>query len=199
MPHWTSRAPADDPRFAFRILRTPAKGALDAIITSTDIVGTATHFVNNRTVPCEDPKPCPICEAGHSRRWHGYLSAILCNSYEHFLFEFTRTAAATFETYLTVNASLRACRFRASRPRGHHNSRVLISCRHLDDLHLRLPDPPNVIRILCHIWNIPFNPVETFSVPDRPGKQLSVPPGNGDGRYAPNPSPKDASHRTTTS
>lgn len=188
MPHFTNAPPPNDPELAFRIVRTPAKAILEAIVTAGDVVGTRTHFVHNRTVPCEKPRPCPFCQDGVSYRWHGYLSAILCNSYEHILFEFTKVAAQTFKNYLTVNHSLRACKFKASRPRGHHNSRVLIVCKLLDERHLRLPEPPDIARILCHIWNVPYSKTEKCPDADRLGAHIGVLPGDGDGRYRPSTS-----------
>lgn len=189
MPHWSTTPPPAADGLALRIVRTPATRAVDAIATAPDFVGCCTHYAGNRTVPCEGPEACPWCADGHSWRWHGYLSAILTGTLEHILFEFTAAASDTFRNYYLLHGSMRACQFKAHRPSGRTNGRVLIACKRLDQQTLRLPDPPNVKKILCHIWGCQYEPDLSYCNPDRLGKQIGVLPGNGDARNRPRIAP----------
>ena len=101
----------------------------------------------------------------------------MVDTLEHFLFEFTATATKTFENYQALHNSLRACHFKAARPSGRHNGRVVIHCKPGDEQRLRLPDPPDVQKILCHIWNVPNTNVSKLYTPDRVGELLKFAPG----------------------
>lgn len=185
MPNWSNHPPITAEKYAFSIRRTPAAKAIDAIVTSDDILGCYTHFVHHRTIPCEGPPNCPHCAEGHSYRWHGYVSAILCATYEHFLFEFTPIPAATLTNYRDLHGTLRACRIKAYRPSQRQNGRVVITCKMHDEQHARLPKPPDIPKILCHIWNIQSTKTNNRHDPKKKTKNLIVPPAKGDGRYRP--------------
>jgi len=185
MPRWSNEPPAADNDYALRIVRTPPDKPLVGIVTSAEIVGTPTHYVHNRTLPCEATQECPFCQEGHSTRWHGYLACLLVQSLEHALFEFTKTMAQPFITYQAIYQTLRGCTFQANRPSKRPNGRVLIKCKHVDGADLRLPEPPDVKRILCHIWNVQHNPRGDWRDPSDGTRRLNTDAGNGDGRYRP--------------
>ena len=183
MPKWISTPPPDQAGFSLRILRTPASKPIVAFVTATDVLGCITHFARNRTIPCEGAEECTWCQEGYSWRWHGYLSALLADSLEHFLFEFTAIAANTFNNYHQLHQTLRACHFKAERPSGRHNGRVVIHCKPADEQRLRLPTPPDVKKILCHLWNVQNTTVSQHNAPDRVGDILKIAPGTkGNGR-----------------
>lgn len=175
MPKWSNTPPDENDGFALRILRAPADKPLIGIITSTDSIGCCTHFVANRTIPCDAPDPCKPCQDGYSWRWHGYLACIIPETLEHILFEFTARASETFKHYQTLHTTLRGCHFKAIRPSKRFNGRVVISCKPHDQTRLRLPDPPNIQKVLCHIWNIPYQETPTTIDPERLGRQMEVP------------------------
>ena len=179
MPRWTNEPPKEPTGFSLRILRTPAAKPLVGIVTSTDILGCNTHYVNHRTLPCEGSETCQFCAEGHSWRWHGYLAAMLTDSLEHILFEFTATASNTFSNYHQLHQNMRGCMFKANRPSGRTNGRVVIQCRPADTQRHRLPEPPDVKNILCHIWNIQNTLATEHLIPDRPGNILSIDKPNG--------------------
>lgn len=154
MPQWSSEPPEQPEGYSLRIVRTPADKPLTAIVTSTDVVGCSTHYAGNRTVPCEGSEVCKLCQDGYSWRWHGYLACILTATLEHVLFEFTAAASDTFKNYVNLHNDLRGCHFQAQRPSRRHNGRVVIACKPYDQSRVRLPDPPDVKAILCHIWNV---------------------------------------------
>jgi len=180
MPKWSNTPPPEADHAAFRILRTPADQILEGIVTSNEVLGCPTHYWHNRTIPCEGEADCPACQAGHSWRWHGYLAFVLTPGHEHALFEFTAVASDTFASFHATYGSLRACRFTARRPSNRPNGRVVITCRRLDEHTLGLPQPPDVQRILCHIWGIPTEETDTSSLKRPPHRGLTV-QGNGNG------------------
>lgn len=183
MPLFTTEPPELPDGFVFRIVRTPADRPFQAIVTCIEPVGSNTHFANNRTIPCEGYDACPLCQDGFSKRWHGYVSCLVPTTLEHCLFEFTAHAADSFKNYIDLHSTIRACVFRAFRPSKRHNGRVIIHTTPGDEAKIRLPDPPDIQRLLCHIWNVKYNqPPKRMSRP--PFKCIDVEDGNGrDGRY----------------
>lgn len=183
MVHWQNQPPKDQAGYAHRIVRTPPDKPLTAIVTCTDVVGCATHFISNRTVPCEGPDTCSHCADGYSWRWHGYVSALDIATLEHFLFEFTKAAADTFRNYMTLHGNMRGCYFQAKRPSARRNGRVVIACKRIDEQRHRLPDPLNVRRILCHIWNVKYTDTQELHHIDLPESRVDVDDSGTDGRY----------------
>jgi hypothetical protein len=189
MPVFTTEPPPLPDGFVFRILRTPAKGTLQAIVTCTDVIGTNTHFVNNRTIPCEGQGECPHCHDGFSKRWHGYVSCMITANLEHVLFEFTAHASDTFRNYYKLHNTMRACLFRATRPSGRHNGRVIIHTAPGDESRYALPDPPDIKRLLCHIWNVRYDPNQSNDMGRVPFRTIAVGDNGQDGRYRRDPDP----------
>lgn len=163
MPTWTNEPPDPSDATPFRIIRTPATGKLLAIITSDEVIGTNTHFYNHRTLPCEGAT-CPACGDGYPWRWHGYVTALDPLTREHFLFEFPAAANDAFKAYRTNQATVRGCHFLATRAPQRHNGRVMIRCKPADLEREPIPSAPNLRKILCKLWSIPYTEIET---PDR--------------------------------
>jgi hypothetical protein len=187
MPTWSTIPPPDEAPYAFRIVRTPAKGTLSAVATATEVTGSNTHFAHNRTLPCEGPDQCKLCAEGYSWRWHGYLSAVLTATLEHVLFEFTAAASDTFQNYYLLHVNMRGCWFAAHRPSGRPNGRVVITCKYADPQRMRLPDPPDVRAILCHIWNVKADHAVDIGRTRQFGADIGIIPYEGDGRYRSDP------------
>lgn len=185
MPVFTNEPPTLPDGFVFRIVRTPADRTFTAVITSLEACGSNTHFANNRTIPCEGADTCPLCADGFSRRWHGYVACLVPATLEHCLFEFTAHASDSFKNYAALHGTLRACAFRAFRPSKRHNGRVIIHTTPGDEAKIRLPEPPNLQRLLCHIWNVQYTePPKRMDRP--PFKAVDATNDNGkDGRYRP--------------
>ncbi len=163
MPNFTNAPPDEGRGPALRLIRTPAPGKLIATVTCKRLVGCPTHFYQRRTIPCDNPG-CPACESGHSWRWHGYVSAVNHQTHEHFIFEMTAQAAEPFTRYHERHDTLHGCIFIATRLGGHHNGRVLIQCKPQDLTGVQLPPPPDMIKSLCHIWNIPTPQVKVDGI-----------------------------------
>jgi len=183
MPQWINQPPKATDVSIFRIIRTPANKPLQAIITCTDLVGCNTHYASNRTVPCDGQGQCQWCANGYSHRWHGYVSAIMLPGLEHVLFECTATAADVFRNYYQLHDTLRACHFQATRPSKRPNGRVVIATRPGDPNKVRLPQPPDIRRILCHLWNVRYDTEQPTGMDKPPFKTIGLPDDNTDGRY----------------
>lgn len=154
MPTWTKTVP-DDPRgHGFPILRTPSYKPLVATATSLDLIGTYTHFWKGRTLPCEGDG-CEPCREGVPFRFHAYFAAFDSLKSLHFIFEVTAQAAEAFTAYRDTYHTIRGCQFEARRQTPKPNGRVLIRTRPADLTKLVLPEPPDVIKCLSVLWDLP--------------------------------------------
>lgn len=167
MPTFDHSAPTDLGRSGYRLLRTPAASPLTGYVLSDNLVGCKTHFVGNRTIPCESPN-CDPCDSGIAWRWHGYLLVILSPSQETVIFEMTAIASAAFADYYKRYGTTRGAAFKAQRVNGRHNGRVLIQAKPADLAKVNLPKAVPLQKLLCHIWNIPPNQVTTPDTKPRP-------------------------------
>jgi hypothetical protein len=184
-----SNTPPKDPRgVPLPLIRTPAQRPLRAIVTSTDLVGTFTHYWKGRTLPCDDDK-CLACKDGSPFRWHAWLSAYTGNGHQHILFEMTARPCEDFVLYRKAHGGLRGCLFDAWRPSHRPNGRVLVKVAPANLTGLVLPDPPNLLNILSMIWNVPLPAISVRGVLEDVA-HLAVthdetpitPPGPGNGR-----------------
>jgi len=182
MPQFSSAPPPERAGHSLRLLRTPVGKPYTGIITCHDLVGCPTHFYHHRTIPCED-HDCPACEAGYPWRWHGYLSCYAIRSHEHSLFELTAQAVEPIKDYRERHRTLRGCMFEAHRLGTNANGRVIVRCTPADLNSLILPDPPNLIAALCHIWSVPDPSVSTDGLlKDIPRLHIER-PADGNGQH----------------
>lgn len=174
MPLFNSKAPAEADHSGYRLIRTPAAHALLAHVVSNNLVGCNTHFVNNRTVPCEQPD-CDPCQSGIGWRWHGYLLILIDATQELAIFETTARASAAFSAHFERYQTLRGAHFKAGRINNRPNGRVLIQVKPGDLQRVTLPPDQPVEKLLCHIWNIPPVTVEkTAAKPRMPFEHATV-------------------------
>lgn len=167
MPQFSNKPPANPDRHGFRLIRTPANAPLRAYVISEALIGCPTHYVGNRTIPCESPD-CEPCENGLAWRWHGYLLIQLENTSEVCIFEMTASAAESFAGYHQRHGTTRGCHFQASRVNNRPNGRVLVVAKPADLAKIHLPKPRDVRKLLCHIWNIPPNQTDVDAPHTRP-------------------------------
>ena len=156
MPKFSHEAPSQGDRHGFRLVRTPASPPFRAFVISENLIGCPTHYVANRTIPCESPN-CEPCENGIGWRWHGYLLVQIEATSEQVIFEMTAAASDAFKKYYERHGTTRGCYFQATRANNRSNGRVLIQCKPADLQKINLPQPLNLIKLLSHIWNIPPN------------------------------------------
>ena len=156
MPQWTNVPPTEPEGKSFRLIRTPAAKALVLICTSADLIGCPTHYYRNRTMPCER-QACEPCEHGYSKRWHAYVAAIDPTTGEHLIFEMTRQAGDELRDYRLRHGTLRGCKLQATRANNRPNGRLCIRTKPADLATLNLPEPPNIVRVLCNLWDVPYD------------------------------------------
>ena len=166
MPTWRRNLPASNAHMGFEIHRTPQAGQLASVVTSDDLLIADTHYWNGRTTPCERPATddaghatggeCPACLALAPYRTHVYVAAFDHTKNEHYIFECTAHAARAFDDYRKQTGTLRGCLFRASRPKGNPNSKVVIACQTANMARLTIPTAPDVKLALSVIWRLPL-------------------------------------------
>lgn len=167
MPTFDSQPPKDLGRSGYRLIRTPAAHPLVGHVLSEKLVGCNTHFVGNRTIPCEPPN-CDACDSGVPWRWHGYLAIVIEPTKEIAIFECTARAAECFAAYFQRYGTTRGAHFKAQRLNARSNGRVLIQAKPADLAAIHLPPPLKVEKLLCHIWNVPETQTELPARTARP-------------------------------
>lgn len=174
MPQFSTEPPEDLRGHALQLMRCPQMKPIKAVVTCDQLIGCKTHFFGGRTVPCEQ-ESCPACHEGLPWRWHSYLSAYQEATKFHFLFESTARATEPFILYRKAHLSLRGCEFRAHRANSRHNARVIIETKPVDLEAFYLPPPPDLLKCLSIIWNLPEPSVKP-SAPLRGGNGLVIEP-----------------------
>lgn len=182
MPQWSNAPPPGIGRSGLRLLRTPTGKSLVATIYSDDLVGCPTHFMNNRTIPCEQDGRCEACDLGRPWRWHAYVACILEPHLERILFEVTAAGAESWIDYREAHGTLRGCKFKATRVNNRNNGRVIIVTRPADLAKIDLPEAADVPKLLCHIWNVSESAVDTVRNPERKALQVVGTGERGNGR-----------------
>lgn len=148
------KSPPADPRGnSLPLMRTPTNKPIQGIVTSSEMVGTRTHYYRGRTIPCDDTD-CPACTDGIPWRWHGYVSVYSPGSHKTVLFELTAKAAEPLTQYFAAYGTLRGCEIIAKRANMSPNSRVLLQTKPADLEKITLPAEPNLLEALSIIWNI---------------------------------------------
>jgi hypothetical protein len=105
-------------------------------------------------MPCETPD-CQACADGVSWRWHAYVGLFNPKTLQHAIFELTAMPAQTLVEMETARQSLRGLLLEANRPGSRRNGRVYVTLRPNDDLSIVLPPEPDLVTMLCRIWNVP--------------------------------------------
>jgi hypothetical protein len=154
MPIWSNELPALQKHMGFDLRRTPSTGRMIGIITSDDMLVVPTHYWNGRTCPHEEEN-CQACLNMMPYRIHVYVSCFDPKTREHYLYESTSNAAKSFEEHKKAFGTLRGCMFQAERPKQTRNGKVVIMTKPADLTKISLPEPPNLIRAMSVIWNIP--------------------------------------------
>lgn len=177
MLNWTHDVPTDPRGVSLPILRTPAKRPLQAIVTSTDLIGCYTHFWHGSTVPCTLPE-CEPHKDGLPFRWHAYMSAVDVFNHLHFIFEVTALAAKPFVAFRDVHGTTRGCQFLAKRWNNRPNARIIIQTKAVDLTQIHIPEPPDVRKCMAIIWSLPDqNVVASRHHPENQMTQIdSTPP-----------------------
>jgi len=178
MPNWTNEIPDDLRGGSLPLIRTPSTRPLKAIITSHNLIGTFTHFYGGHTIPCEQPD-CKACLEGIPSRWHGYVACYSFHSQLHFIFEMTAAGAVPLQEYFREHDTLRACAIEAYRWNKRTNGRVVIKTEPSATPPSVLPQPPDIIKIMAMIWQLPKQNVGILDESRIPAEIEAISRGNG--------------------
>ena len=153
MIDFSPEAPTDAIQPGMRLLRTPTKEKLEAVITSAQLVGTWTHFHNKRTIP-HDSVFCEPCQANNPKRWHAWVGIYLPRLKELAIFEMTAQATQPLKKYFEAEKTLRGARVTAWRPASTPNGRVVIRIERWASTLDELPPEFDLLGALYTIWGL---------------------------------------------
>lgn len=149
-----SNAPAEEEIGSkYRLIRTPPKGGLAAIILSHEIAGTHTHWSGNQTRPCLGDK-CECQEKDIRKDWHAYFFVMGKKSREVCLFETRPAAALRLSQEFSKLRTLRGLNVFFSRAGERNTSRVTVLCGDQERDRDLLPKVPSVMDTLHIIWKV---------------------------------------------
>jgi hypothetical protein len=150
----SNRPPEDRKNQAWPLLRVPTTATLKAAILQPTVIGVVTHFYGGRTLPCQ-VENCKACQDDAPTSWHSYTACQRAKDHDLFLLELTAAASEALFMYEAANPSLRGCLITCSRPKQIPNGRIVLRTEPLDLSKISLPEPPNVVALLCKIWRLP--------------------------------------------
>jgi len=158
MPNWSNRPPDGCLNQGLPLVRTPARGVLSGIVSSTDLVGCTTHYYKGRTQPCTAPN-CEACNEQVPYRWHAYLTIFNPRTATHALLELTAQASQPAFDFFERHGTLRGAILETTRPSAKPNGRIIVRLRQATPDDPKPPKEPNIKKILAVIWNLPANAV----------------------------------------
>jgi len=144
-----------DQRCKYRIIRTPEKGPLNAIVLGHRHFGYYTHHIAKRTRP-HATKDCDGCRLELPMRWYGFLGVQSTRGSEIGVLEFTPPCIDAINAYYDLHGTLRGARLQVSRLGGQKNGRVRMSLAKSTVPDSMLPPEPDVVSFLARIWDSPF-------------------------------------------
>jgi hypothetical protein len=194
VPNFSTEIPKEEKAYGFDLRRTPADKAIEAICIQEDLIGCFTHFYHGRTSPCEGSE-CPACADSQPARWHGYLGAFDPRNHEQFIFEFTLKPAEALRQYRDTYGTLRGCIFNAHRPKRTKNARIILRCKPIDLTKITIPEPIDMVRALCTIWQLPWTAMKPAEAADQ-NPTIEAEPSRLDAMYG--RSPNRNGHGTTS-
>jgi len=151
---WLEKTPTDkDSHFNWTIRRASHEKPTNLIVLSRELFGIRTHFWSGRTVPCLRTG-CDACKAGRLSRWTGYLACIEPSTWSQVLFEYTPPAAEQLLKMIQEQGYLRGSKITAGRCKKTANGRVTVAPRGLYEDRDKLPEAPELLPILFHIWGM---------------------------------------------
>lgn len=151
---WLEKTPTDkDSHFNWTIRRASHEKPTNLIVVSRELFGIRTHFWSGRTAPCLRQN-CDACNAGRLSRWTGYLACIEPSTWSQVLFEYTPPAAEQLLKMIQEQGYLRGSKITAGRSKKTVNGRVTVTPRGLYEDRDKLPEAPELLPILFHIWGM---------------------------------------------
>lgn len=147
--------------------RCPPGGLPPAIILMDWITGNELHWWNGRSFPHLKTE-CPACAAKRAKVWKGYVACLDPKTRKIFILELTPNCTEPLSAYKLTFGSLRGATIKLDRPATKINGRVTatVTPTHLGGL--ELPQPPDVRKILQHMWQTDHRPADDQPQVPRP-------------------------------
>lgn len=167
---WDNNGPGDRDQF-IPILSPRPHQNLICLVTSERWQGVYTHYLDGRTRPCTGSElDCDGCYRKLARRWKAYLCAVGFGSGRRCIVELTQGAMESCPQVIDRTVNLRGRRIILSRDGNSKNGPV--RCRlEASAADLFVPPPFNLMRALCVVWGIRYEPPEGD---DGPGQLLPI-------------------------
>lgn len=164
MTEWSDQSPPQQPAAQYRLIRTPPFKPIRLLILSGKPLGCKTHYFRGRTAPCEGDA-CEACQQGLPWRWHAYLAVLALPNREKCILEMTAQATEQLQPAIHELGTLRGSIIITERPAKRPNGRVRVTMTRDRQPEASMPQPPNIIACMQHIWGLDDRPLTT-----RPGK-----------------------------
>lgn len=139
---------------------------LDLVILSDSVLGVETHYLGERTRPCEgDEESCLGCRAHLQTRWKGYLVVWIGNGKPQAIAELTTEAYRRCPPLQNPKVSLRGHKLRLTRAAGKPNGRVRAE---LGEFMLGWENAPLPLDLECALYRIWFTTRRNKPAPGMP-------------------------------
>lgn len=135
------------------LVRVKPGAGLFGALTSSKLIGVPTHYMSRRTLPCVTDG-CPGCEAKLACRPEWYAGFKIRNPGNHVIVALTPACAWQIKDRFHNLTTLRGVGLTLTRAGKAGNSRLLVECHELELAQLKLPDEPDLIKHLLHIWGL---------------------------------------------
>jgi len=143
-------------------MRAPAKGTVELVVLSHDVVGRVTHFFQKRTRPCTR-EGCPACAAGVRKEWHGYIACWYERQQRKVILEVTAGPGRGLGRMFDQFRTLRGCTIVLGRKDNRPNGEVWLRGGREVMSGVTLAPEPDLRPILLRMWQ-----VERLCEPDAP-------------------------------
>jgi hypothetical protein len=157
---WDTKPPTGEDPSEWRIKRARAKEVIEAIVLSHQLIGRNVHYWGGRTTPCWDNDQCPPCLAGRAKVWKAWLAATDEKLQARWILELTRPMAKKVDACFHKLRTLKGMGIAIKHANGMLTGPYWVGQFHHSVPQHALPDAPDVIARLCHVWQVHWVPVE---------------------------------------
>lgn len=169
--------PLPSERRKFYKIVSPKPGLeVEALITSSEVLISHTHFQEEQTFACTRcPTTCPFCKAGVRPRMKGYVCGVEPTSGKHVIIELTANTLYSVSRLCDRTQSLRGLFIRLFRRGKAKNSPVsaVLDANSHPGVRRNLPDPFDLKKALLDMWCLPTELVNVTT-----GEILQFEPGD---------------------
>jgi hypothetical protein len=150
-------APLPGDTIPYLPLRRPGPGIggkIEGTVISSCVLGIATHYLSQRTIPCtKHLGQCEGCDQWRRKaNWCGYLGVRASLDRKDCIFQISKGAADACPDLNTLGETLRGLHITLYRKGESAQAGMVCVFREGDGK--RLPPPPNVLASLARLWEV---------------------------------------------